>query len=65
MKHLVKYKNKILAIIVRNAIKSKKKGIQFFSPSSFTQQLGLFNHQTGKMIKPHTHNKFIKAINHD
>ena len=63
MKQIIKHKKKILAIIVKNAIKNKKKGIQFFSPNNFTQQLGLFNHQSGKIIKPHTHNKFVRKIN--
>ena len=63
MKQIIKYKKKILAIIVKNAISNKKKGIQFFSPNNFNQQLGLFNHETGKIIKPHTHNKFIRKIN--
>ena len=63
MKQIIKYKKKILAIIVKNAISNKKKGIQFFSPNNFNQQLGLFNHETGKVIKPHTHNKFIRKIN--
>ena len=63
MKQVIRYKKKILGIIVKNATKNKKEGIQFFSPSNFTQQLGLFNHRTGKTIKPHTHNKFIRKIN--
>ena len=62
MKQIIRYKKKILAIIVRNAISNKKKGIQFFSPNNFNQQLGLFNHESGKVIKPHSHNKFIRKI---
>ena len=48
---------KILAVVVRKD--SSLKGVNFFTPQDFSQQLGLLVHEKGKKIKAHRH-KLIK-----
>lgn len=48
---------KILAIVIRKD--SSLKGVNFFTPQDFSQQLGLLVHEKGKKIKAHRH-KLIK-----
>ena len=60
----IKYKNKILAIILRSNF--KKKGIHFFTPRVYSLQLGYMNRPKGYKIKPHFHkdiSKIIKSTN--
>jgi hypothetical protein len=54
------YKNKILAIILY--ANYRKKGINFFTPKSFSQQLGYMNRPKGYKIKPHLHKKISRKI---
>ena len=37
-------------------------GIQFFSPSSFSQQLGLMSRPAGYRVAPHRHNSVERTI---
>lgn len=48
---------KILAIVIRKD--SSLKGVNFFTPQDFSQQLGLLVHEKGKKIRAHKH-KLIK-----
>ena len=50
----ITHKNIKLAIIIR--AKFEKKGIEFFTPNDFSQQLGYMKHSKGYVISPHTHN---------
>jgi len=52
----VLHKKKLFALIVRKQFK-KKKGINFFTDNSATQQFGYMKHQKNYLIKPHLHNK--------
>ena len=53
---------KILAIIIRKNFKNK--GIKFFTPNSFSQQLAQMSHKKGKIINCHYHKKTVrKTIN--
>ena len=55
------YKKQLLAkIIKKNYI--KKKGINFFTPNTLSQQVAYMNHKTGHKIKPHIHLKSIRKI---
>jgi hypothetical protein len=54
------HKNKILAIILR--AKYKYKGIKFFTPNNFSQQLGYMNRPKGYEILPHLHNKVKRNV---
>jgi len=56
----IKYKKKILALIIDPKI--NKKEVAFFTPKNFTQQVGIINYKKNKIIKPHTHNKFLRRI---
>jgi hypothetical protein len=51
------HKKKIFAIIIGSGYKSK--GIEFFTPSNFSQQLGYMNRVRGYEIAPHFH-KLVK-----
>ena len=55
-------KDKLLAIIVRTNF--TRKGINFFTPTNFSQQLGYMNRPKGYKIKPHIHNKVERKINY-
>ena len=58
----ISYKKKILALIIKLK-KNNKKGANFLSPKSFTQQVGIINHSSGYIIEPHTHKTFLRKIN--
>ena len=49
-----------MAIIVRSDF--KQDGIKFFTPGSFSQQLGYMNHPEGYVIKPHVHNSVSRRV---
>ena len=53
---------KLLAIILRTNY--EKKGIDFFTPSDFSQQLGYMNRCKGYRIQPHIHNEVERTINY-
>ena len=57
---LIKYKKKILGLIIDH--KQNKKKVNFYTPNSFTQQGGYISHNKGTYIKPHTHTKFLRKI---
>ena len=51
---------KLLAIILRTSF--QKEGIDFFTPSDFSQQLGYMKRCKGYKIQPHIHNKIERTI---
>lgn len=55
------YKNKILAVIVKNRY-IKKKGINFFTDNKLSQQVAYMNHKKGHVIQPHIHKKRLKKV---
>ena len=56
----VNHSNLNLAIIIRKDFKSK--GITFFTPDDYSQQLGYMNHPKGHIIQPHLHNKVKREV---
>lgn len=50
----IEHLKNLLAIIIRNEYSAK--GIQFFTPGDFSQQLGYMNRPRGYIIDPHVHN---------
>tara|TARA_A100001011_G_C14298645_1_gene839694 strand:- start:2491 stop:2922 length:432 start_codon:yes stop_codon:yes gene_type:complete len=56
----VKHQKKILAIILKKNF--KKKGISFFTPNEFSQQLGYMSHDKNHEIQPHYHKKIKREI---
>lgn len=53
-------KDKELALIIRHSF--KKDGIEFFTPSSYSQQIGYMNRPTGYVIPPHVHNPVVREV---
>ncbi len=54
------YEGKELAIIIRASF--KKEGIEFFTPDTFSQQLGYMNRPEGYVIEPHRHNLVPREV---
>ena len=52
----------LLAIILRTSF--NKEGIDFFTPSNFSQQLGYMKRCKGYKIQPHIHNEVKRTINY-
>ena len=50
----IKHKEKILSIIIRKNYKAK--GIEFFTPDDFSQQLAYMHREKDYVIAPHVHN---------
>lgn len=53
-------KKEIYAIVIRRNYKSK--GIEFFTPNNFSQQLGYMCHNSGHIISPHLHNPVTRKV---
>lgn len=51
---------KLLSIIVRNDF--KKNGIEFFTPDTFSQQIGYMKRPVNYVIPPHTHNSVKRDV---
>ena len=56
----ITHDDRILAIIIRRNY--KKEGIEFFTPDSFSQQLGYMSHKKGKIIAAHVHNPVKREV---
>ena len=51
-----------LALIIRHSF--HKEGIEFFTPNTFSQQIGYMNRPAGYVIDPHVHNPVQRAIHY-
>ena len=51
---------KELAIIIRNSFRTD--GIEFFTPSTYSQQIGYMNRPQGYVIQPHVHNSVPRQV---
>jgi hypothetical protein len=56
----IRFGSDILAIIIRASF--RKDGIDFFTPDTFSQQLGYMNRPTGYVIPPHVHNPVVREV---
>lgn len=56
----IKHNNQLLAIIISN--KYTERGIHFFTPDDFSQQLAFMKHPAGKIIQPHVHNSVQREV---
>lgn len=56
----VKHGDQLFAIIIRNEF--REKGIHFFTPGEYSQQLAYMNHPAGKVIDPHVHNPVPREV---
>ena len=50
----------LLAMIIRREF--RQDGIAFFTPSSYSQQLGYMNRPSGYVISPHVHNPVTREV---
>lgn len=51
---VIKKKNKVLAMIIRNDHKCE--GVDFITPNEYSQQVAYMHHPEGKVIEAHVHN---------
>ena len=58
----VSFHDELLAVIVRSNF--VKDGIEFFTPSTFSQQLGYMNRPAGYVIPAHRHNRTPRRIDY-
>lgn len=56
----VTHNEKLLSVIIRNDYKSK--GIEFFTPDDFSQQLAYMNREKDYVIPPHVHNSVKRDV---
>jgi hypothetical protein len=56
----IRFDDTLLALILRNEYHTK--GIRFFTPSDFSQQLGYMYRSAGYIIPPHTHNPVVREV---
>lgn len=49
-----------LGIIIRKSF--CKEGVEFITPSSYSQQVGYMNRPTGYVIPPHVHNPVLREV---
>jgi len=56
----IEHEGKELALIVRRDYTSD--GIQFFTPNTYSQQLGYMNRLAGYVIPPHVHNPVKREV---
>jgi mannose-6-phosphate isomerase-like protein (cupin superfamily) len=54
------FEDRQLALIIRRNF--KKDGIEFFTPNSYSQQIGYMNRPKGYIIAPHVHNPVARAV---
>lgn len=56
----VQKKNRLLAMIIRNEYQCE--GVDFITPSEYSQQVAYMHHQTGKDIDAHVHNMVHRNV---
>lgn len=49
-----------LALIIRHSF--CKDGIEFFTPGTYSQQIGYMNRPSGHVIQPHVHNPVVREV---
>ena len=57
----IRYKEKVLAIIVKKGTKTD--AARFFTPEDYPLQLGINTYKEGVKVKPHVHKAFLRQIN--
>ena len=54
--------DELLALVIRRDYHNS--GISFFTPDTFSQQIGYMNRPDGYVVAPHTHNPVARTIEH-
>ena len=62
MKEEIIYAGEVYALIVRKDFSGK--GLTFFTPDDFSQQLAYMNHPQGHIIDPHIHNEVKREVSY-
>ena len=58
----ITFDNQELALIIRHSF--KKEGIEFFTPGTYSQQIGYMNRPAGYKIPPHVHNPVAREVHY-
>jgi mannose-6-phosphate isomerase-like protein (cupin superfamily) len=53
-------REKELAVVIRHSF--IKDGIEFFTPATYSQQIGYMNRPAGYVIEPHVHNPVMREV---
>ncbi len=56
----IRHRGEELALILRHNF--KKDGVEFFTPGTYSQQLGYMNRPRGYVIPPHVHNPVRREV---
>ena len=56
------FNNKEFALIIRHSF--KKDGIEFFTPDTYSQQIGYMNRPMGYKSPPHVHNPVAREVHY-
>lgn len=56
----IEFNGQQLALIIRRDF--KKDGVEFFTPGSYSQQIGYMNRPAGYIIPPHVHNPVTREV---
>ena len=56
----ITHQDKQLALIIRHTF--QKEGIEFLTPSTYSQQIGYMNRPAGYVIAPHVHNPVPREV---
>lgn len=56
----ITHRDKELALIIRRNF--RKDGVEFFTPSTYSQQVGYMNRPAGYVIAPHVHNPVPREV---
>lgn len=54
--------NTELAVIVRSQYRND--GVEFFTPGTYSQQIGYMNRPAGHVIAPHVHNAVVREVHY-
>lgn len=62
LKEEIRYEGEMYALVVRKNFSGK--GLTFFTPDEFSQQLAFMNHPKGHIIDPHIHNEVKREVSY-
>ena len=58
----ISHNNQLISVIIRSKYQSK--GIKFFTPDDFSQQLAYMNREKNYVIPPHVHNPVKREVSY-
>lgn len=60
IERIASQKGNLIAIVIRKGANTK--GVKFFTPPEFSQQVGLLKHEKGSIVKPHVHKVIHRRV---